>query len=207
MVKSLIEALTTSVDVKLTKTSKISDLPTDRSRQLVGAMYEKPNSTEQTIGVFLNSLIVEGKLTFLFSKSILEKLIETDPNELKRRTLDSELFKSFTRRVFSRQIIEPLRSHTDNKAGVYIVVDECLKSIIKSAHPKKTDEDFEKQRQEAIDYYEGKLSYTKKFNNANSEVDARSSKATEKDFIPADAETKAEWRKGANLIKQGVKHD
>ena len=146
----LLKKLTTPTTAKLSHTTELQLFTDPQLKEFLKILYNNNNTTSKLIGTLVNGIMTHQMRTFMFSKRIMDNLLNSDPN-IETNTCKSVNYKDFMHKCLSDKFLVTLRNHGGGKAGIYRLEDEALSDLLYRLHGK---EYFKTQEEVVLDFYD-----------------------------------------------------
>lgn len=134
----ILEKVLKPIDTKLSKTTKLIDLPEDK-RADFEELYSHSTLAGRFLGVILNGIYTEGKTEFLMSLPLFRKLLlaDSDNGNIVRKTVNDKEYRLFAASMYKNQLVHIVErskkksfEYPVGRAGTWRIVDDgCLKLV------------------------------------------------------------------------------
>jgi hypothetical protein len=118
--------------------------------QMLKDGYSSKDSYEVRMVSVLNSIFTHHAQTFLLTKKSLTELLEQDIY-VKKKSINTATYKCFMNMLNNNGHFECLRKPSNNKSGVYKLIQ---KDLVENLYKLHSAEWFKSQEQKVIDYYD-----------------------------------------------------
>lgn len=149
-IDKMFETVSTVVDYDcfIKEIGSLSDFNTE-TQEVLKFLYSSTGN-QLRMATIINSIFHQNLQTFMFSKPILNKLYEKD-NNISLNSLNTHQYKAFFENFKSCGVFVVLRESTNNRAGVYKLVQNELVALL---HKNCSQKFFDGQEKFAVDYFD-----------------------------------------------------
>jgi uncharacterized protein YqkB len=173
-------------DCVLKQTGSLNSFHDEKIQKLLIELYKHKETS--IIASIFNAIYTQKLQTFLMSKKIAINLCKTDKLNMLKEPNATQYSSFFNAFIASGQF-EILRKHTNNKAGVYKLIDSDYVPLLQASCGAQM---LKAQEQFAIEYYDN---YGKKDKN----------ELLDSDFNPEDQSLEAKQKRRQKL-KKSIEH-